>query len=407
MRLSDDVLSLNPSHVALMFGMNDLGGYFERTKFSKNMLDSKNSADLLNFNSTLGELVLQLLAKNICTLLQSITVYDSTMVSETPNAVRKPTVLKDGNQIIQNMSHKYHLLMIDYWNILSDINTNIQILNPNKSIIGPDRVHPGTLGNFVMTYAFLNATEKHSLISHMVLLKDVDASQRASNNCLVHSLIRNISSNNSLVALEAVITELALPFVIADDQRKALALVPFVKDFNMEVLKVRGLDQNPPGGREIEYKLSIDGIKIGVFSSNALANGINLSGNKRTPQHIQATQVHEILLKLWQVEHIERFIKFVENNYMMPFFVSRSKLATELNFTEAGKYLVDYVAHSHRPRLNQTFSHYLVLKRDEANLPGEMQLLRTQARALAAPKPHKFSLVLSCKYDHEDDRLIL
>ena len=366
------------------------------TNYWKGASATKIKSDLLLFSTNMQIIIMQLQEKNISITLQKPLIYDQTVQSTTPNMIGRNDILSKVATVISDMGKKYSLQVFDYGTIMRNINIKLQKDNPSDSIVGSDRIHPGPPGHMVMAYKFLNNTEKHSLISHMVLHEDVATSQQASHNCLVHSLIRNISSNNSLLALEAVITELALPFVFSDDQRKALALVPFVKDFNMEVLKVRGLDQNPPGGKEIDYKLSIDGVKMGLFSSGALAYGINLAAHKRTPQHIQAANVRKVLMELWELEDQERTIKFVEYCCMHTFFENKSsRKATDINMNDVQVYLNEYYAKRH-PNVTfykNSFDKYLVVKKNEDSLFGQMEALRAQARAAAAPIQRKYILL--------------
>lgn len=73
----------------------------------------------------------------------------------------------------------------------------------------------------------------------------------------------------------------ALPVVLPQEARAALALVPFEDEFNQETLAVQGL---PPG----LFRLSIDGRPVGEYSAKQLAEGINLASNPKTPQYQQS-----------------------------------------------------------------------------------------------------------------------
>mmetsp|Transcript_876 Transcript_876/g.1488 ORF Transcript_876/g.1488 Transcript_876/m.1488 type:complete len:492 (-) Transcript_876:99-1574(-) len=409
-RMDDDVFIHNPTHAVIMLGMNDLGA-----DYLKDTSGSKKKSDLLLFTTSMEKIIKQLQEKNIHITLQKPSIYDQTVQTSTPNMIGRNDVLFKVALIINDIGKKHNLQVVDYWTIMRNLNMRLQKLNPSDTVVSLDRIHPGPPGHMVMAYKFLNTTEKPSVVSHMVLGEDAASSQRASSNCLVHSLIRPNNSKSkdgedSSMVVEAVISEQALPFVIADDQRKALGLVPFVKDFNTELLQVLGLGDSGgigsnPGGLKPsgggDYKLSIDGVKVGVFSGAALAFGVNLALHKRTPQYLQAIQVRQVLMKLWAVEQMDRRVKYVEHQFMKPFYANRSMFAADVNFMEAEKYLVDYIMESSRKNLNQSFTHYLKFKREEANLEVEMQSLRTQARALAAPKPHTYTLERARQEDYD------
>ena len=62
-----------------------------------------------------------------------------------------------------------------------------------------------------------------------------------------------------------------------------MQLVPFIQDFNQEILIVKGL---PVGN----YELVIDGVSVQTASANELTQGINLAVNEKTPQYMQALE---------------------------------------------------------------------------------------------------------------------
>jgi hypothetical protein len=85
----------------------------------------------------------------------------------------------------------------------------------------------------------------------------------------------------------------ALPFPVdsasrmwGSDQKQsdALAVVPFIQDFNQELLRVTGLTA-------AQYEVKIDGNVMGTWKKEELAAGINLALVVKTPQYKQAVQV--------------------------------------------------------------------------------------------------------------------
>jgi hypothetical protein len=70
-------------------------------------------------------------------------------------------------------------------------------------------------------------------------------------------------------------------------QSDALAVVPFMEEFNQELLQVSNLTR-------ARYALRIDGITMGVFGKDEFDSGINLAMIDNTPQYKQAVQVKDL-----------------------------------------------------------------------------------------------------------------
>ena len=163
---------------------------------------------------------------------------------------------------------------------MAAINADIQKKDPSASLVrgSPtwfDRVHPGPLGHTVMLYEILKAQGAESCVDEI----ERDA--------------------NGADALVFTCTEKSLPFPMTDEMRRALGLVPFEKDFNREILRVRNL-------KEGRYAVKIDGTKVGVWTAAELSEGVNLALNEKTPQYRQAAAAAEICRRLWTGERMLR-----------------------------------------------------------------------------------------------------
>jgi len=78
--------------------------------------------------------------------------------------------------------------------------------------------------------------------------------------------------------------------------------VPFVEELNHEMFSVKRL---APG----EWELSIDGEKVGCWSSLELYGGINLAICRATPQYRQAMKVRELNAEAWKKDTCIRDVK--------------------------------------------------------------------------------------------------
>ena len=152
----------------------------------------------------------------------------------------------------------------------------------------PDRVHPKESGHLIMAEGLLKAWNAPSLVAAV----EIDAAAKRvarSDNTRVTALQVNqeISWNE---------TDGALPFPLqhlVDEGGKDVALAihssDFVEALDQEPLKVTGLTAE-------RYALKIDGEKVGDFTKEKLAEGVNLA-LEGTPMSKQASRVHDLTVK--------------------------------------------------------------------------------------------------------------
>ncbi|MGE5647361.1 MAG: SGNH/GDSL hydrolase family protein [Acidobacteriota bacterium] len=149
----------------------------------------------------------------------------------------------------------------------------------------PDRVHPGPGGHLLMAEALLKSWNAPSLVTSVA----IDAAGR--------SVIAQ--ENTEVSALEAaggavswVQKDAALPMPL-DSKDRVLQLAvkssDFIEAMDRQPLKVTGLTA-------AKYALAIDGNKVGVFTKEELAAGVNLA-TLETPMTAQAALVHELTRK--------------------------------------------------------------------------------------------------------------
>jgi hypothetical protein len=181
---------------------------------------------------------------------------------------------------MEQWAKDYHAGTVNFYGVMNEINQREQKKDPNFTLIGKDRVHPGPVGHFVMAYIFLKAQN----MPREVAAIDVDARKEKA-GAMVNSEIRHIRKLPDGVEFDA--WEKALPMVVPDAAKPALELIPFVKELNQETLTITGLAKG-------QYTLKIDGEAIGEPSSDELKAGINLSENPKTPQYQQAAAAIKI-----------------------------------------------------------------------------------------------------------------
>lgn len=174
-----------------------------------------------------------------------------------------------------------------------------------------DRVHPDKDGQMVMAYLFLKA---QGLSGSKVAQIEIDARRgkvKDEENCEISKLTR-VDGGVSFDYLAK-----ALPYPCdsisehgwgnVHSQRDAMRLVPFMKEFNQETLKVTGLK---PGN----YLLSIDGQPLRRYSASELAVGVNMAEIVESPQYRQASAIMYLNEERFEVEKRLREYVWMEFN---------------------------------------------------------------------------------------------
>ena len=281
--IADDIVAKKPTVVTVMFGMNDINrDAWPRTNDTP-ALAAKREDAIRTYDSRMDELVRRVRAEagNPEIIYFTPSPYDQTcLVDGKPSNI----VCNDGLAIladhVRSWAAKDKATCVDLQGTMAAINADIQKKDPSASLVrgSPtwfDRVHPGPLGHTVMLYEILKAQGAESCVDEI----ERDA--------------------NGADALTFACTEKSLPFPMTAEMRGALGLVPFEKDFNREILRVRNLKN----GR---YAVKIDGIEVGVWTAAELAEGVNLALNEKTPQYRQAAEAAKICQKLWAGERMLR-----------------------------------------------------------------------------------------------------
>ena len=310
-RYRRDVMERNPTVVCIMAGMNDVSRSLYSPGRSSAQIEEKRREAIARHLDNMDTLIGGLTQQRVRVVILTPSIYDQTGRQET---VCNPGVNDALNRCaagVRKLSEKYNTSLVEFIKPMEDINLKNQATNPNFTIVGPDRIHPGEVGHLVMAWLFLKSQGISPVISEMV----IDAAKKAvvkQNNCRISDL----NSTAGILSFDCL--ENALPFPTDKRNEAALALVPFCKDLNMEELRITGL---PEG----EYELRIDGKKIMTIFSGQLAGGINLAQQNNTPQYRQALEVKKLLDSRSRLEKIMRTLAHVD--YM--FFTSLKNPSAE------------------------------------------------------------------------------
>ena len=281
--IEDDIVAKKPTVVTVMFGMNDVNrNAWPRTGDTPELAAKRENA-IRTYDERMDELVRRVRAE---AGKPEIIYFTPSPYDQTCLVDGKPSdfVCNDGLAIladhVRSWAKRDKATCVDLYAAMVAINADMQKKDPSASLVRAaptvfDRVHPGPLGHTVMLYEILKAQGAESLVDEIE--RDAVGANELSFSCM----------------------EKSLPFPMTAEMRGALTLVPFEKEFNREILRVKNLKK----GR---YSVRIDGAKVGSWTAAELAEGVNLALNEKTPQYRQAAEAAKICRRLWSGERMLR-----------------------------------------------------------------------------------------------------
>jgi len=374
-RLAWDCLNAKPTVVTVMFGMNDVKRDLYAPTATGADIEQQRASAATIYDKTMRRLVKTLRDAGAKVVFVLPSPYDDTGDLPTPNLLGCNAALTGLGKRVQAIAQEFQLPIVDFNSPLVSINAEKQKLDPHFTIIGPDRVHPKEPGHLIMAAQFLKAQQLTSVVSRIA----IDAAARRSGG-LENCVISNLTFQPEVVSFTCC--ERSLPFPVTPEANPALELIPFVQDFDQEVLSVSGL---APG----DYQLKIDGQTVRTFTSAELAAGVNLALQTNTPQYQQSLAVQAALSKKWAAVDKIRTLAYVEFSAWpdapRPVDVARLQPKLEAQLAAVrGK--------SYEPYIRNKQKAYFDLKPHEADFPAEAEAAVNAARQTAVTKPHQFSL---------------
>lgn len=296
-RFDDDVLAVRPSTIVLTFGMNDTD-YGIYLKPEAEQLSGDRIATSHQSYSLMEKRLAQLPA--IRTILMTSPPFDETAKLQSTVYPHKNAAMLKVNAFMKASAEK------NKWGFL-DLNTPMTFINKREqqrdsafTLQGGDRIHPEQDGHLVMAYLFLKAQGFAGREVADIKISTTQKKTLVEKNCKIENLVVSPTSVrfNYLAA--------ALPYPVnaqvanggwgeTKAPAAALNVIPFMQEFNQEMLTVEGL-------KEGSYRLKIDGQLIGTWSAASLQAGINLAEQTNTPQYQQANVVMHLNEERWEIE---------------------------------------------------------------------------------------------------------
>ena len=310
-RFDDDVLSRKPNILTLTWGMNDTG-YFEWFKpdaadYAKRSVDSARA----RYAVLDAKLKAHPEIKKIFILGSP---YDATTKSNKngyyPGKAEAFTKIIDFQQSTAKSNNWPY---VDFYHPMLQINAREQAKDSLFSLAPNGRVHPDNDGHLVMASLFLQAQGFKGKPVADIAVNAASGSLVKAENCSITAITHNAGR------LDFNYLANSLPFPLDTiphgpfqfrKQSDGLKIIPFMDDFDKEMLAVAGL-------KEGNYSVLIDGEKIGTWDAATLKAGINLAALHNTPEYRQAQSIMEMNEERWEIERRLRMYAFISYDLLL------------------------------------------------------------------------------------------
>ncbi|MFT2010514.1 cellulase family glycosylhydrolase [Pontibacter sp. 13R65] len=377
-RLDSEIIPKQADWSVLMAGMNDVNRalYAPSRQWEEGLVQKKQEA-ISNYRNHLDKVLQKLSQTGTKIILQQPTIYDQTARLATDNHAGVNDALQQCTKIVEELAKKYNAQVVDYFGFMNETNQRLQQRDPASTIISIDRIHPWATGDLIMAYQFLKETNAPQTVAAVTIEK---GAVKESTNCTISAL----KTGKGTVSFE--LKAESLPFPLADEPQTnlALSLIPFNEQLNREMLKVSKLKK----GR---YSLSIDETFIATFNHNELAEGVNLTSYRHSPQYQQALKVKDIAASYRTVQHQLRDIKWVQYRHL-PAELWDAETATVEEFITNRLNFLNTNDGRKYAEAQKYFTNYLVLKPQEKAMEAKLVELRDSMYALSQPIPHRYEL---------------
>jgi lysophospholipase L1-like esterase len=377
-RLDDDILAMKPTVLSINFGMND-SRYFEYW-MHKDKTDSvrKDAIDTsYKWFERIRDKVNSL--KNIKKIMLVSSPYDETVKNGKDPFWGKYKTMEGIVAFQKEAAIKNNWPYVDLFYPMTEINKTGQQTDTAFTITGPDRIHPGNGGHLVMTYLFLKAQGlANKPIANVVINASANKITKAEN-----ATISSLNKKGNTITFKYLAKSLPFPidstarvFLNPQKQYEALSVIPFIKEFDEEMLTIKGIEASK------KYILKIDGIMINSFDGAQLIDGINLALLSNTPQYQQTKRIMELQLKRKDLEDKLRSFYWISYDYLYDkgWFMKDSKAITDSIMAEAKK----------NPFINGKKEAYLETheKSQRNKIQEQMNVMTEEMYQLAKPVEH-------------------
>ncbi len=312
-RLNTDVFAKKPTVMTLTFGMNDTGYELYPAAKADSLYGQKVKVSLQSFELIKAELKQHPEIKKV--------MIASSPYDETSKIKVRPLLKKNSAMLViaaeqQKTAKENNWGFVDFNTPMTQISQREQRTDSTFTMQDADRIHPTNDGQMVMAYVFLNAQGLAGTKVADVVINTKNNKIERQINCKITGLAANGSTTkfaylaNSLpYPIDTIPSGFGRP---QRSQAQALKLIPFMNDYDQEILRVKGLDQTKT------YALTIDGKAIGTWDGKAYNDGINLAQLTATPQYQQSLAIMHLNEERWEIERRLREYYWIHYSILKP-----------------------------------------------------------------------------------------
>jgi lysophospholipase L1-like esterase len=378
-RFEKDIAVRKPNKATVMLGMNDAWAWL----FDPDEPLERRQKELENaykiYTKEMDQLAARLKGIGCEIIFIKPSIYDQTAVLEKQNLVGKNDLLGRFADYIDVMAEPHGGMVVDFRTPMMEINERLQGEDFSATVVGPDRVHPGAPGHFIMMYTFLKAQGMPRLVSSISI--EVPHGKILNQ---VHCTIQDVKIASDRVSFRC--KEDALPFPITANLKTALQWVPFQEELNQQLFQVTHLE----AGR---YELKIDDCSVGTWSAEELAQGINLSDNPRTPQVEQALKVKAVNDQRRQVVGKLRAMMLVRHTIINKLDPAVDEKNLDQLVPALKAHMKKYEGEPWSGYLNSQIEKYIEYAPQEQALSTEAEVLMEKMWTVNQPSSHRWELV--------------
>lgn len=312
-RLNTDVFANKPTIMTLTFGMNDTGYELYPADKADSLYGQKVKVSLQSFELIKTELKQHPEIKKI---MIASSPYDETSKIKIRALVKKNTAMLAIAAEQQKTAKENNWGFIDFNTPMTMINQREQRSDSTFTMQDADRIHPTNDGQMVMAYVFLNAQGLAGTKVADIAINAKNNKIEQQTNCKITGLAANGNTTKFIYLANSLPYPIdTIPSGFGRPQRsqaQALKLIPFINDYDQEMLRVKGLDQTRT------YALTIDCKAIGTWDGKAFGDGINLAQLTATPQYQQSLAIMHLNEERWEIERRLREYYWIHYSILKP-----------------------------------------------------------------------------------------
>jgi len=308
-RFEYEVLPKKPTIMTLTWGMND-SGYFEWFRADAATNWAKASVDTAEARYAVLDKKLKKHPEFKKIFILGSPYDETTKSNKNRYYPHKSAAFEKMIDFQEETAKKNGWGYVDFNHPMMAINQQWQVTDSLFSLTPNDRIHPDYDGHLVMAYLFLKT---QGLANKPVADFSVNAKSKRVTKA-VNCSITNVTGSSSDLSFDYLAYSLPYPLdtVAVPDgwgkhkrQSDGTKYVPFMKEFNNEMLTVKGLADG-------NYNLIMDGQIIGQWASKDLEAGINLAEQTYTPEYQQALAIMHMNEDRWGIEKQTRQYAYVQ-----------------------------------------------------------------------------------------------